>query len=622
MLGCGFCKVQSQKRILDDMTSEPGAGTKADIAAMFQRGLALHQKGALAEAEGVYKAVLVAQPAHFDALHLLGVIALQSNAFTEAVALIERALAPDPDNPAYANAYINLGVALRGLARYDAALAAYDKAVALNPSSADGFVNRGNLLIDMKRHPEGVASYDRALHLKPDYEYIFGARLHAKMHAGDWRDFDTQHAELMQRLARKERAASPFSVLTLTDSLSLQKKAAEVWAADKYPFDASRGPLTPSPRRDRIRLGYFSMDYSNHPVSALAAELFELHDRSKFEVVAFSYGAEKRDWMRGRLEQTFDTFLDVKDKSSRDIAALARRMEIDIAVDLAGYTANSRPDIFSRRAAPLQINYLGYPGTLGAPYIDYVVADRTLIAEDEYEHYTEKVVTLPHSYQANDNKRRIGDLATSRAAAGLPEDGFVFCCFNNNHKIMPAVFARWMDILAAADGSVLWLLEDNAAIADNLRHEAVQRGMDPARLVFAPRASPRAHLARHRLADLFLDTLPYNAHTTASDALWTGLPVLTCVGEAFAGRVAASLLKALGLADLITNTPAAYTALAVALARDPARLQDVRQRLAANRATQPLFNTQLYARHIEAAYAQMYERHHAGLPPAHITIGA
>jgi predicted O-linked N-acetylglucosamine transferase (SPINDLY family) len=348
--------------------------------------------------------------------------------------------------------------------------------------------------------------------------------------------------------------------------------------------------------------------------------MFEHHDRSRFEVSAISFGPDDRSAMRTRLLKAFDRFVDVQAKSANEIANLVRAMEIDIAVDLNGYTQRSRTGIVALRPAPLQVNYLGYPGTMGAPYIDYIVADKTLIPSDHQRCYAEKIVYLPHSYQANDSKRCISDLQVTRAEAGLPERGLVFCSFNNSYKITPDVFSIWMRLLQQNDGSVLWLLAGNATAPDNLRAESSKRGVSPERLVFAPKMSIEDHLARHRLADLFLDTLPYNSHTTASDALWAGVPVVTCLGATFAGRVAASLLTAAGLSELVTQSLEDYEVLVLRLAREPSLLASIKSKLASNRDTCPLFDTPGFTRHIEAAYSKMWQRHLRGELPAAFVI--
>jgi predicted O-linked N-acetylglucosamine transferase (SPINDLY family) len=403
--------------------------------------------------------------------------------------------------------------------------------------------------------------------------------------------------------------------------LSLQRKAAEIWASDNYPANFVLGSIPKRTRREKIRLGYFSADFHNHATSYLMAELFEYHDKDRFELVALSFGPDLQDQMQQRISAAFDKFIDVRKQSDKDVALLSRNLGIDIAIDLKGFTQDSRVGIFAFEAAPIQVNYLGYPGTMGASYFDYLVADKTLIPEGSQIHYSEKIVYLPNSYQVNDTQRRIADKVFAREELDLPDSGFVFCCFNNNYKITPHTFESWMRILRRVDGSVLWLLEDNPTASTNLRKEAQRRDVNPNRLVFAKRIPLPEHLARHCAADLFVDTLPCNAHTTASDALWAGLPVLTCMGEAFASRVAASLLNAIGLPELITSRQEDYEALAVELATNPERLKSVKAKLEQNRLTTPLFDTKLFTRHIEDAYTQMIERYRADLAPGHVYVG-
>jgi len=401
-----------------------------------------------------------------------------------------------------------------------------------------------------------------------------------------------------------------------------QLQAAKLCVQDRYL--SAREPLWRGEKyaHDRIRLAYLSADFHDHATAWLMAGLFELHDRSRFETTALSYGPTVESEMRQRLQRSFDRFIDLREQTDHEVATLARRLEIDIAIDLKGFTQTARTNILALRPAPIQVSYMGYPGTMGAGYIDYILADRLVIPKDHRQWYSEKVVYLPDSYQANDSKRRIADRAPTRDEACLPQKGFVFCSFNAVYKITPEVFTIWMRLLGAIDGSVLWLIEESAAATDNLRREAAERGISGERLVFAPRIDNDAHLARHRLADLFLDTLPYNAHTTASDALWAGLPVLTCLGSTFAGRVAASLLTAVGLPELITTSLDEYEALALRLAREPELLSSFSSGLAKNRLTCPLFNTERHARHVEAAFTRMWEIHERGEAPRGFTIDA
>jgi predicted O-linked N-acetylglucosamine transferase (SPINDLY family) len=411
------------------------------------------------------------------------------------------------------------------------------------------------------------------------------------------------------------RMVAPFVLLAVSEDPALHLRAARLYTEQKYP-PAPR-PLWTGERHahDRIRVAYLSADFHAHATAYLMAELFERHDRARFEWWGISFGPVKSDPMRTRLEGAFDHFVDVTDRSDAEAARLLRALEIDIAVDLKGYTQDCRPGILGHRPAPLQVNYLGFPGTMGADHIQYVIGDAIVTPPEHAPFYTERIVRLPHCYQPNDRKRAIAGRTPPRAELGLPEHGFVFCCFNNNYKITPEFFGVWMRLLREVEGSVLWLLESNAESAGNLRREAAARGVDPARLVFAPHALLPEHLARQRQADLFLDTLPYNAHTTTSDALWAGLPVLTCLGQAFPGRVAASLLTACGLADMVVTDLDAYAATALKLARAPRLLQELRERLARNRLAAPLFDTERYARNLEGAYLEMQRRHQAGLPP-------
>jgi predicted O-linked N-acetylglucosamine transferase (SPINDLY family) len=406
----------------------------------------------------------------------------------------------------------------------------------------------------------------------------------------------------------------------LADSPSTHRSCSEMYIKEKFPLNSVLGAIPKSITKNKIRLGYYSADFRTHAVAILIAELIEIHNKEQFELIAFSLGPDVKDEMQNRISKAFDQFIDVHNESDQAVAKLSRQLGIDIAIDLGGLTADCRTGIFSFRAAPIQVNYLGYPGTLGADYIDYIIGDKTLIPSKSQEFYAEKVIYLPNSYQVNDRKRFISDKQFSRAELGLPKDVFVFCCFNNNYKILPETFDGWMRILTAIEGSVLWLFQDNDWVTNNLKKEAQKRGVSESRLVFAKRLPLDEHLARHRQADLFLDTFPCNAHTTASDALWAGLPVLTMMGESFASRVAASLLTAIGLPELITNSQKDYEALAIELASNPAKLKAIKAKIETNRLTTPLFDTPRFTKHLEDAYTKIYKRYHADLTPDHIDI--
>jgi len=537
--------------------------------------------------------------------------------YDEAIAHYDKALSLKPD---YHEAWTNKGVALHELKRYEEAIAHYDKALSLKSNYHEAWTNKGVTLHELKRYEEAIAHYDKALSLKSDIKWVCGDSLHTKMKICSWLGLADSLENISKKVIANEKVVTPFTLLALNDDALLHKKTSEIYVQSRYSLNLALGPIPKSLENEKIRLGYFSADFHNHATGYLMAELFELHDKTQFELIGFSFGPITNDEMRQRLEKSFDQFIEIGSKSDFEVAQLSRNLNIDIAVDLKGFTQDSRTGIFSYRAAPIQVNYLGYPGTMGTDYIDYIIADKTLIPVEAQSCYSEKVAYLPNSYQVNDRKRVVSDKQYTRQELGLPENGFVFCCFNNNFKILPATFEGWMRILKAVEGSILWLLQDNPWVVDNLKKEAEKQGIAAHRLVFAERMPLSVHLARHRQADLFLDTLPYNAHTTTSDALWTGLPVLTLMGRSFSSRVAASLLNAIGLPELITNTPEEYEALAIELAINPKKLAEIKLKLANNRLTTPLFDTPLFAKNLESAYTKMYKRYQADLEPEHISI--
>lgn len=580
------------------------------------RGKALFQLKRYADAVASHDRAIALRPdfaaAHFERGRALA----ELMRYEAAVASLDEAIARGLDHP---GAWYVRGGALYSLQRFEAALESYDRAIALAPHDARAHYNRGNTLTMLERPESALASYDAAIALDPNMPDWHGARLHARMQIADWRDLAPEIARLSAAIERGEAASNPFVVLSLCDSPPLQRQAAQNWVRVKFPPDGALSALPAHGRHERLRVGYFSADFRGHATAVLTAELFETHDRSRLELTAFAFGAPSADESRARIAAAFDRFLDVRASSDEEIARLARSLEIDIAVDLNGFTRGGRPKIFALRAAPVQVSYLGYLGTLSAGYMDYLIADEAIIPEAQRRHYAEKIVYLP-SYQVNDTKRRIAPKRFSREELGLPPQAFVFCCFNSTYKITPQTFDSWMRILARVPGSVLHLLGGGTALEDNLRREAHAREVAAERLVFGARLPAPEYLARYRSADLFLDTLPYNAGATASDALWAGLPVLTSRGEAFAGRIGASLLQAVGLPELIAATREEYEALAIELARAPRRLADIRAKLADNLRTAPLFDTAASARHLETAYALMYERHLAGLAPADIHV--
>jgi len=532
----------------------------------------------------------------------------------EAIASFDRAIAIRPD---YAEVHSNRGVALQQIGRLEEAVASYERAIELQPNLAVAHANRGVVLCKGRQIEAGAASLARALELNPEYPFLRGTFLHARMQGCDWKGLDGDRSALREKVATGAAAVEPLLALGMFDEPELHRRAADLWAGVTCPSDPQLGPIAPIAAAERIRIGYFSADFREHPVSYLLAGAFEEHDRSRFEITGFSFGPGKPDAMTERVAAAMDHFIDVRAQSDREVALLARERHIEIAIDLGGFTHSSRPGIFALRAAPIQASYLGYLGTMGAGWMDYLFADEVIVPPESRGYYSEKIACLP-SYQANDRKRAISDRAMTREEFGLPPAGTVFCTFNATYKIAPATFDSWMRILQRVEGSVLFLLADNAQAAANLRREAVARGVAADRLVFAGLLPPAEYIARYRVADLFLDTLPYNAGTTASDALWAGLPVLTLVGRSFASRVAASLLTAIGLPELITTSPEDYERVAVELGTNTGKLGAVRKKLADNRLTTRLFDTTQFTRDIEAVYEAMCARYRAGLAPDHI----
>ena len=586
--------------------------------AFFTRGCALQRLHRAAEAVVCFDSALALKPDFAEAQSNRGAALMVLNRHQQALDSLDVALAMAPN---HAGAWNNKGCVLQKLGRNEEAVACFNKAITQDGNFAEAFINRGTALAGLKRYQEAADSFERAVLLNPDQPYAQGQHILYRMHACDWRNFAAHRTDVLSRLQTGKPVIYPFVWAALSPSLADQLQCAGIMAAHQAP--PSSAPLWRGERyrHERIRIAYVSADFHAHATAALMAGVWEQHDRKRFETVAISFGRDDGSEMRTRVINAFDRFLDVRDRSDREIASLIRQLEIDIAVDLKGYTLENRSGIFSHRAAPVQASYLGFPGTMAASYIDYIVADPVVIPPEHRGFYTEQIAYLPDTYQCNDSRRDFLGTVPSRRDAGLPEDGFVFCCFNNSFKIAPEMFDVWMRILREIPGSVLWLLEDSRDATRNLHAEAQNRGVSPARLVFAPRVTAADHLARHRLADLFLDTMPYGAHTTASDALWTGLPVITVLGSTFPARVAASLLKAVGMPELIADSLDAYEALALRLARDPAALDTTRTKLAGNRGTHPLFDTTRFTRNLEAAYFYMWERTQNGEPPMTFGVG-
>ena len=609
-------------------------------------GVKYCQSGNFSEAEACFQKILEWQPDNAFAWHFLGFIAGKQKQYSTGIERANRAIELEPNEPTF---YASLGYVLNEQGTLEEAVASYQCALQLKPDYYQAHFHLGNILKEQGKLEEAVASYQRALQLKPDYvdahnnlvtvfqeqakleeavvcyqrtlqinsdylhllsQYVFSRRMICK-----WDGLTSFEQCLISAAQSEQSALSPFFLLSVSDEPNIHLLAAQnycdkitgnlfqaLWQGDRY-------------NHDKIRLAYLSADYYQHVTAYLMAELFELHDRSRFELFAISFGPDDNSPMRQRLVKAFDHFIDVRQMSDLEVAQQIRHLEIDIAVDLKGYTKDCRPQILAYRPAPIQVNYLGYPGTMGADFIDYILVDPFIVPSDQQPYYSEKLVHLPECYQVNDSKRVIAEYTPSRQECGLPEQGFVFCSFNNSYKITPEFFDIWMRLLKTIPGSVLWLLDTSLSVKENLRKEAEATGVNSDRLIFAPKQKLPEHLARHRLADLFLDTLPCNAHTTTSDALWAALPVLTCAGKSFAARVAGSLLHTVGLPELVTYNLEEYEALALKLARQPDSLHQIKEKLKQNRLSTPLFDCDRFRKHIEAAYKQMWSMWQRGEKP-------
>jgi len=627
------------------------------VEACVNLGVALREQGHLEAAVDCYRQALRLNPNFAEAHYNLG-NALQGLApLDEAVACYRQAVRLKPD---FAVAHLNLGQALWELGRLDEAVACCRRALELDPGCAEAHVNLARLLREQGQALEAIACCRRALQLNPDNPGTLALLVNRLQQLSLWDDLGDLAQRVIEAIAKgavrgSGAAVQPFLFFALPTTTTAEQhlQCSRQWLEQGLKLvrgpkpEASRKsevesrkteiqstfsdtghrtsdlrPPTSDLRHSVITVGYLSADFQEHATAYLIAELIEKHDRERFRIIGYSYGPDDGGPMRRRLAKAFDRFVDVKDISFLAAARCIQADEVDILVDLKGYTRHARTPILGYRPAPLQVNYLGYPGTMAAPFIDYILVDDFIVPPDQQPFFTEKLVHLPGCYQVNDSQREIAASTPSRAECGLPETGFVFCCFNGSYKITRQVFGVWLELLKAVPGSVLWLLEDNPFSSANLGGEAQARGVGAERLVFAPLLGLPEHLARHRLADLFLDTVPVNAHTTASDALWAGCPVLTLAGQTFPSRVAGSLLRTLGLPELITTSLQEYQERALRLARDADFLKDLRARLQAGRANSALFDGGRFARNLEQAFVTMWAIHTAGEQPRPFAVGS
>ena len=523
-------------------------------------------------------------------------------------------------NPKLAEVYNNKGNALKEIRKFEEAIKNYDLAINLNPNFAEAYFNTATALQDIKNFEKAVLYFEKALLLDKEIPFCKGYLLHAKMLCCNWSGLNELYKEIYNDVEKNRYSATPFGYQAICDDESNLQKCAQLYSSKRFPEIKNNLFSKKVSKNKKIKIGYLCGEFREQATSILMTEVWEKHNKEDFEIIAFDSGWDDKSLRRNRIINAFDKFIDISKVSDLDAAKIIYKEQIDILINLNGFFGTGRPVVFSYRPAGIQINYLGFPGTIGSKYIDYILCDQTVVPLESKKFYNEKIIYLPDSYQANDTKRNISDKKFLRKELSLPNESFVFCCFNNNYKITPNMFDVWARLLKKIDNSVLWLIEGNSEATENLKKEVKIRNIDASRLIFAKRMKLEDHLARHKNADLFLDTLPYNAHTTASDSLWAGLPVLTCLGKAFPGRVAASLLRSLDLPELITYSENEYISKAEELALNPEKLTLIKNKLDANKFSQPLFNTELFCRNLESAFKIIFERYSLGLETEDISL--
>ena len=564
-----------------------------------------------------YNFAISLKPNYSEAFYNRGLVLHELKRLAESLESYEIAISLKPN---YAEAYSNSGNVYKELKQFTKALEFYSKALAVNPDYVEAHLNCGITFQELLLLEDALKSYEKVIGLDPNFPFIKGDIIHCKMRMNKWDSFFEDLESINSDVINNKFSATPFGYQGICNSPKLLGRAACLFSLSKYPPRINQPAKVTKVSNKKIKIGYLCGEFRHQATSILMVNLWEMHNKEKFELIGLDNGRDDGSPIRRRIEKAFDKFINISSMSDSAVVELIKYETVDILINLNCFFGLSRNPVFSYKPAPIQVNYLGFPGTLGVTYMDYIVADKYVIPDYSRDFYSEKVAYLPNCYQVNDRNREISAKEFTREELGLPIDGFVFCCFNNNYKITPTIFDTWVRILKSVEGSVLWLLDDNPYSVVNLRKEAQTRGLEASRLVFAKRMDLPEHLARHRAADLFLDTLPYNAHTTASDALWAGLPVLTCMGESFASRVAASLLNAIELPELITTSQEQYEAKAIELAFNKEKLKAIKRKLERNKLNTPLFDTLKFTNHIEAAYVQMYERYHSDLSPDHIFI--
>jgi predicted O-linked N-acetylglucosamine transferase (SPINDLY family) len=616
---------------------------------LLEEAIKFHKDGFLEKAENIYKKIIKNEPKNFQAKHFLGIILFSKKKYFESIKLIKDSISINPEN---FPAYNNLGNVFKELKKYDEAINFYKNAIKLKEDYAIGFYNLAQIykitsnfklaldfynkaiLFDknfydayynlaelheiLKNYDDATYYYNQLLKLKPDYPYLLGSIINLKLQICDWANFDESLKEIKDNIIKKKQVSRPLDIVFLFDSLELQSTVIKDFSTKNFPQinSAVKNTLI----NDKIKIGYFSSDFNNsHPTGYLIPELFEYHDKIQFDLYVFYFG-NKIDSKLNRIKKAATKFYNISSISDLKVAKFCNKINLDIAIDVNGFIKNCRPNIFALKAAPIQINYLAFPNTMGANYINYIIADKILIPNQSQKFYSEKIIYLPNSYQISDQKRETTENNLFKKNYNLPENKFIFCCFNNIIKINPYIFNIWVNILKRNTDSVLWLLSDNTKAINNLKSEAKKRNLNPERIIFCKKVSISENLNRYRLADLFLDTFPCSAHTTANDVLWAGTPLLTLAGESFASRVAASLLSSINMGELITYSEKEYEDLAVNLSNDNKKILEIKQRLTKEKGETTLFNSQLYTKNIELAYLEIWNNFTKSLEPTNVYI--
>ena len=648
---------------------------------ILKKAIILHQKNEFQQAQNLYQKIIEHEPNNFEATHLFACLNMQLKNFDYALKLINRSININPLhhaphnnlgvifkelkeyekaikafkkaidlNPNYAEAYNNLAISLKDIKLYEQAIKNFNKAIELKKNYAEAYNNLGVLFSETNNYLSALKNFEKAINIKQNYVEAFlnianiylniekyneaykffeislklnpklddGSIFEIKTQTNNWTDFDKSVSSLKSKILKKKIIAKPFLTKILFDDPNLHKENSINYANAKGLNNKLLNKIIHN-NKEKIVIGYFSSDFKDHAIGQLTVELLELHDKKKFEIIGF-HNDNIEDHLTIRIKKSFSKFYNIKNLINSKVISLTKDLGVDIAIDLNGYTKNSRVDIFSERFCPLQISFLGYPGTSGIKNIDYLIADKNLIPEKNKKYYTEKIIYLPNCYQPSDSRRLVIDKKLTRSEFNIKNDQFVFCCFNTAHKINPKIFDCWANILRAIDNSVIWLSENNNISQKNLKQEAILRKIDPDRIVFCKRTSSQEHIKRYQLADLFLDTFPYGAHTTANEALFSGLPIITIIGESFQSRVCSSLLTTIGLKELITNSYEEYENLAINIAKNTQKLQSIKENLKINIKNSPLFKSKFYTENLEKAYINIYERHNNNLEPEHIYI--